>query len=181
MQTRRAILAACLSAVPLRALAGSPPGLVAMPALPNLLDGLARIDDGDPSRPRIRVVFSPLCHRSLGMYEDSRARRMDASWAWIPYAADVPSQRRSCQAALDDGTVAGLEALLRGTGPEAADRTMSGQDRAIADRAGRMFWESTRAALGTPSLVYVRRDGIAMAVRGALDPAGLDRMLDAAA
>ena len=181
MPTRRALLASLLAAAASPARANQPIGRIAPAGLVPLLDGLARIDDGDPGRPRVRIVFSPLCHRGHEMFLAMRTRRMDASWAWIPYGAGVDGQRRACQAALDEGTVRGLEAVLRGAGPEVPDRVMAAQDRAVADRAGRMLWEATQTALGTPTLVYRRADGTAMAVRGALDAAGLDRLLAAAA
>lgn len=152
-----------------------------MDELPRLLDGLARVDDGDPSRPRVRVLFSPLCHNGLVMFDAARARRMDASWAWIPYGADVPEQRRMCQAALDAGTPEALALALTGRGPQAEDRVMAGQDRAIADRAGRLFWDATGRALATPSVVYRRRDGVHMAVRGGMDRPWIDRLLEYAA
>lgn len=183
LPTRRAVLAGALAFAPgLAAAAGRPPGLIAAPEVAALLDGLARIDDGNPEGPRVRILFSPGCGHSLRMFEAVQARRMAAAWRWVPYGGS-PAARAASAAALAAGDMGTLESVLRGraVAPGGDVGRMAAQDAAVSGRLARLLYDATNTALGTPTQVYRRQDGLYMAARGSLQPDRLDDLLGEAA
>lgn len=179
MLNRRSLIAAGLfAATPALARV---PGVITRPETADLMDSLAAIVVGNALGPRVRVLFSPGCEHSTILWNSIQVHLGGARWSWVPYGG-FDRNRRLCAAALSRGGVEGISGALDGTLREASDMgPMVRQDDIVSRRLGRLLWESTNTALATPTLVFMRNDGVFHAVRGSIDAPTVSRMLGAAA